>query len=216
MSATETQPQEAPQTQTTGSDAVNPTLMGDTVLETEQPDASGEQQQATEATAEEPKEAEDEGAPEAYEFTAPEGTTFDPNSDTAKALADVARSLNLSNAKAQSLIDGVVPAMQKQARAQFDTLRSQWRDAVKADSEIGGEKLPATLSAAKAAMERFGSPELKELLTNPANGLGDNPELIRLLARVHAATSDDQLVTGAAGAAPRVRQPLYPNSNMVV
>jgi hypothetical protein len=52
-----------------------------------------------------------------------------------------------------------------------------WQDAVRGDPEIGGDKLDASVAAAKSVVERFGTPELREVIDGAAL---DHPELLRL------------------------------------
>ena len=125
-----------------------------------------------------------DGAPEKYEFQAPEGREFDPS--VVDAFSEVARDLNLTQEAAQKVLDKMAP------------VRTGWTESTKADKELGGEKLQENLGIAKAALERFGSAELKTLLHE--TGAGDNPEIIRLLYRVGLATREDTVVPGSAGA----------------
>lgn len=160
---------------------------------------------ATDEPASEDKAAEDgdkaedapEGAPEAYEdFTVPEGVELD--TEVLEEFKAAAKELNLPQAKAQLLTDMGVKLANKWATQQAESvasLRTEWVDTVKADKEIGGDKLPENLAGAKKVMDTFGTPELRELLNGP---VGDHPEVVRLLVRMSKAISEDTLV-GASG-----------------
>lgn len=136
-----------------------------------------------------------EGAPEKYEFTAGEGVELD--TEALKDFEPVARDLNLTNEQAQKLVDAypkiLAGVQQRQAEA-WQAQTEQWAADVKADKEIGGDKLTANLSAAQRALEQFGDPELKEYLDT--TGLGNHPALVKAFIKVGKAMSEDKVVTG--------------------
>lgn len=141
------------------------------------------------------KKQEPEGAPEKYEFTAGEGVELD--TEALKDFEPVARELNLTNEQAQKLVDAypkiLAGVQQRQAEA-WQAQTEQWAADVKADKEIGGDKLTANLSAAQRALEQFGDPELKEYLDS--TGLGNHPALVKAFIKVGKAMSEDKVVTG--------------------
>lgn len=185
----------------TGADAAGQTQQPDG-----QPAAEGQDKPAEEAK-------EPEGAPEQYEFQAPEGHEFDP--DVIGQFADVARELNLTQDAAQKVLDKMAPAIASRQAEQVQAVRQQWADEARADREFGGDKLDENLAFAKKAMDGFATPELRTLLNE--SGLGNHPEVIRVFVRVGKAISEDSFVaggkdpTGGQGHDPRR---LYPNSNM--
>ncbi|HEA0345081.1 TPA: peptidase [Salmonella enterica] len=141
------------------------------------------------------KEQNPEGAPEKYEFTAGEGVELD--TEALKEFEPVARELNLTNEQAQKLVDAypkiLAGVQQRQAEA-WQAQTEQWAADVKADKEIGGDKLTANLSAAQRALEQFGDQELKEYLDS--TGLGNHPALVKAFIKVGKAMSEDKVVTG--------------------
>ncbi|ELX9510049.1 peptidase [Enterobacter hormaechei] len=141
------------------------------------------------------KEQKQEGAPEKYEFTAGEGVELD--AEALKDFEPVARDLNLTNEQAQKLVDAypkiLAGVQQRQAEA-WQKQTEGWAETVKADKEIGGDKLTANLSAAQRALEQFGDPELKEYLDS--TGLGNHPALVKAFIKVGKAMSEDKVVTG--------------------
>lgn len=156
-----------------------------------------------------------QGAPEKYEFKAPEGHTLDEG--VIAEFSNVAKELNLSQDAAQKMIDALAPKIAAQNREAFEKqiteTRTAWVDSVKADKEFGGEKLNENLSVAKKALEKFGSPELRTLLET--TGLGDNPEIIRAFYRAGKAISEDTIVPGGtkpATASKDAATALYGNS----
>lgn len=148
---------------------------------------------------EKPKEEKDkkpEGAPEKYEFKAAEGAELD--TEALKDFEPLARELNLNQEQAQKLVDmygtKLLPMVQKQQAEAWQKQTEGWAESVKADKEIGGDKLNSNLSAAQRALEQFGTPELKEYLNG--TGLGNHPELVKTFIRIGKAMSEDNMVTG--------------------
>lgn len=160
-----------------------------------------------------------QGAPERYDFKAPQGAEVDAQVLT--AFSEVARDLNLSQEAAQKVLDKVTPVMAERRaealKAQLDQARNTWVSASKADKEFGGSGLNENLSTAKKALDAFGSTELRAFLED--SGLGDHPEMIRLLYRAGRAISSDRYVGGrepASKPAPRTFEEhlanLYPSN----
>jgi hypothetical protein len=148
-------------------------------------------------------------APDRYEFKSPEGVPLD--ADTVGEFSTVAKELNLPQDAAQKVIDKLAPKLAAQnAKAINEAIKqanATWVEAVKVDTEFGGEKLNENLAVAKRGIERFASNEMRALLEpfdakkNPKGmGLGNNPEVIRLFYRVGKAISEDKFVAG--GTAP--------------
>ena len=139
-----------------------------------------------------------DGAPEKYEFTAGEG--FELDTEALKDFEPVARDLNLTNEQAQKLVDAypkiLAGVQQRQAEA-WQAQTEEWAATVKADKEIGGDKLTANLGVAQRALDTFGTPELKEYLNG--TGLGNHPELVKAFIKVGKAMSEDGMVTGKSG-----------------
>lgn len=155
------------------------------------------------------EQAKPDGAPEQYEFTAPEGVQLDEQGLV--AFSEIAKDLNLTQEAAQKIVDKMAPAMQARQVEVLQKARQEWAEAVKSDQEIGGEKLNENLAVAKKAMDAFGSPGLRALLNE--SGLGNHPEFVRFVYRAGKAISEDGFVPGgrasAAQADPAKR--LFPN-----
>ena len=96
----------------------------------------------------------------------------------------------------------MAPVIQGRQAEQIETIRTGWLESSKSDKEFGGEKLEQNLGVAKGALDKFGSPELNQLLVS--TGLGNHPEVIRLMYRVGAAISQDTFVAGSAPARSQV------------
>lgn len=141
------------------------------------------------------KDKKPEGAPEVYEFKAAEGVELD--TEALKDFEPVARELNLTNEQAQKLVDAYPKILAGVQQRQADAWQKQtegWAEAVKADKEIGGDKLESNLSAAQRALDQFGNPELKEYLN--VTGMGNHPELVKAFVKIGKAMSEDGMVSG--------------------
>lgn len=107
--------------------------------------------------------------------------------------------------QAAPIISGMVEkALAGQAQATLDsqaTLKTQWAEEVKADPEIGGANYDRTVALSAKVLDRFFDAETREFLT--ASGLGNNPALVRGFAKMGAAISDDDIITGEPGNAPK-------------
>lgn len=179
----------------------------------EQPNPGASEEAGTQTTEAEgkPKEGEEApkpDAPESYaDFTLPEGVELDAKVvEDAKALA---KELGLSQENAQRVADllakqtevsgpKAAKAFEDQQQAQVKTIHDEWVAQVKADKEIGGEKLAENLAKAKTAMEATTTPQLQALLQR--TGLGNNVEVIRHFLRIAPAFSEDKFIPG--GTAP--------------
>ena len=70
----------------------------------------------------------------------------------------------------------------------------QWLAAIKADKEIGGDKLAENLAVAARAVDALVSPQLKELFNK--SGLGNHPDLVKAFFKAGTLISEDALVPG--------------------
>lgn len=142
------------------------------------------------------KEQNQEGAPEKYEFKAGEGVELD--AEALKDFEPVARDLNLTNEQAQKLVDAypkILAGVQQRQADAWQATTEQWAADVKADKEIGGDRLTENLSAAQRALDQFGTPELKEYLNT--TGLGNHPDLVKTFVKIGKAMSEDGMVDGS-------------------
>lgn len=169
-----------------------------------QPDAEGDKHQDDKPAdgdkpADKPdeKDQKQEGAPEKYEFKAGEGQELD--TAALEQFEPIARELNLSNEQAQKMVDlygtKILPMVQQHQAEAWQKTTEQWAADVKADKEIGGDKLTANLSAAQRALDLFGTPELKEYLNT--TGLGNHPDLVKTFVKIGKAMSEDGMVDGS-------------------
>lgn len=155
-------------------------------------------------------------APVAYaDFALPEGVEVD--AETLNEARTLLGELRLPQEQAQRLVDFYAGKIRQFGNAQAEnwvTLNEKWVSDFKADREIGGDRIQETVAAATRAMERFGTPGLREALI--MTGAGNHPEVIRFVARVGRATAEDRFVIAAgasAGASRSAAEVLYPEQS---
>lgn len=204
---------ETPETTNEGGAASQPAAGEGTALNTQ-----GNEQQASQGqadTGEKPEgegskadEGKPQGAPESYEFKAPEGSTLDDA--VIGQFSEVAKELNLTQDAAQKILDKMAPAMAARQVEQVEAIRSGWADEARVDKEFGGDKLNENLGTAKRALDQFGTPELRTLLKE--TGMGNHPEVIRFMYRAGKAISEDGFVPGGRqGASTDPAKRMFPN-----
>jgi hypothetical protein len=169
------------------------------------PDATGATDAAAQAAADAAKGPVDAAAQAAtdaakaanaeYKFTAPEGIELD-----AAQVADfsrIAKELKLPAEAAQKIVD--IAAGREVARAEAHrTQVAKWAEDVSKDKDIG---TPEAQAAARGVIDTYGTLELKALLNS--TGLGNHPELVRMVAKIGKAMSEDSIRgKGDAGAKP--------------
>jgi hypothetical protein len=126
----------------------------------------------------------------------PEGVELD------QALLDGAVPLfekyNVSKEDAQAFADLQASSIQASQTGQaeaFNQLKLDWQEQSKNDNEIGGDKFEQSVSDAREALGKFGTPELTKLLND--FGIGNHPEMIRFMSKVGHLTKED--VPGSTG-----------------
>jgi len=156
----------------------------------------------------------DEGAPEEYaEFKLPEGVELDK--EQLEAFSPVAKELNLTQEKAQQLVDFYTQAL----KGQFDKQGEAWKEttdkwvaATKNDKEFGGIDFDKNLGFARKAIDEFGSQELIEALN--FSGMGNHPAVVRAFWKIGKAMAEDGFVSGGNKNKPTdPAKILYPDMN---
>lgn len=145
-------------------------------------------------------------APEKYEFSL---DGFEIDSTVIEQFDPVFRELDLTNEQATKLAQGYAQIRQKEAEAWHAEVNG-WSDLVKADAEIGGDKLPDMAAAAVRVIGLYGTPELRNFLNQ--TGYGNHPELVRVFARIGMALpKEDRVVEGErSGSTPKsIEERLY-------
>jgi hypothetical protein len=159
--------------------------------------------------------AKDEPAavPESYEFTVPEGHTL--TDEIRDELTALAKERGLSQEAAQQMLNDRAAWADKFKQANvkaLDEARTVWAEETKKDKELGGDKLQENLGLARKALDKFGTPALRELLNE--SGLGNHPEVVRMLLKAGRAISDDVVVTTGRGNGSQgddIAKKLFPN-----
>ena len=157
-------------------------------------------------------------APESFEaFDLPEGMEL--NTEALESVSPLLQEAGLNQDQAQKMVNWYAEQEQARAQAQYDSFKTMvdgWAEESKNDSEFGGEKFDESIATAKAAIDAFGTPELRELLES--HGVGNHPEVIRFMVKVGGLTKEDN--PGARGSnAPAQQSPeqnrltaLYPDN----
>jgi hypothetical protein len=109
----------------------------------------------------------------------PEGMTVDPQAFAAftKLATDAGVKPEAASAMLKMHADAL--AVADYGRVEQATA---WAEQTRSDAEIGGTQFEASIAAARGVLDRFGSKGLQQALVH--SGLGNHPEVIRLLARV--------------------------------
>lgn len=132
------------------------------------------------------------GAPAAYsDFVLPDGVELD--SGLYERATPVFKEMGLTQEQAQKFVSLYADQIQASHESQvesFNQTTQEWLDNAKADKEIGGDKFDENIALAKEALGKFGTPELATLLND--TGVGNHPEIIRILTKVGALLKEDQ------------------------
>jgi len=132
-----------------------------------------------------------EAKPSYGEFKLPEGVTLD--AEQLRPATELFAESGLSQEQAQKFIDLAVAresaAAQRGVQA-FVELQNRWVAEVKADPDIGGDKLTAALAAAARGIDRLEVPGLREALS--FTGAGNHPAVVRAFVRLGQMLSEDR------------------------
>lgn len=130
-------------------------------------------------------------APDEYAaFDMPEGVELDQ--DMLDKALPLMRESGMSQETAQKFVTLQAEAASKASDAlsnQHVEQVNKWESDLKADAEIGGDKLNQTLANAKHALQQVGTPELTKYLDD--TGLSNHPELIRVFAKMGSLMQED-------------------------
>lgn len=133
-----------------------------------------------------------------YELKPPEGSEL--GAAIAPVFAKSAHAAGIPKEKAQAIFAEQASALAAHAAKQRET----WLKEAVAHPELGGSKLDESVAIANAALSRFASPKLIELLR--ATSLDVHPEMLAFVHAVGKAVSPDgRFVTGAPKPAVRDR-----------
>ncbi len=138
-------------------------------------------------------------------FTAPEGLKL--KDEAVKNFTEILGDANLSpQERGQKLVDMYAAEVKSvhddYAQRQLDTwrqLNDSWKEELRSDPEIGGNRVNTTLSIAKAVIEEFGGSKEQQaqLLAHvDNNGMGNYAGFVRLLHNIGAAMNvlEDKII----------------------
>lgn len=150
--------------------------------------------------------------PEKYELKLPKDSLL--NAEHVKEAEAFAKANKLPNDVAQALLErenATIAAYVESQKKQFEQSTKEWVEQMKADKEIGGDAFPQNAELAKRVVARFGSEPLKQALND--TGLGNHPELVKMLVQIGKAMSPDGFVLpGSSPGAPKsMEDKFYPS-----
>lgn len=165
-------------------------------------------------------------APDAYTFTAPEGVTLDQAA--VDRFTPLFKEAGLSQDAAQKLVDAYAAHLAEQAAGSSAQLEQWYADrraaevatanesglaALKADKELGGAHFDTVHARVTTAIGAVGTPEMRQAFDQL--GLGNHPEMVRLVNRLIDYRPDDPGHQagggGAVGSEKSAAQKLYPD-----
>src|SRR5574341_1451952 len=114
------------------------------------------------------------------DFKLPEG--FEADTEVLTNFKTLAKEYKLTQEQAQKLVDLQAELATRQSTVtekQWTDVQKGWRDSATSDKEYGGKEFAANISVAKKALDKYGTPELKQAIE--LTGMGNHPEFIRLL-----------------------------------
>lgn len=139
-------------------------------------------------------------AAKALMLTLPEGSPLTP--EHVQRLTAFAQKTGLSQEQAQAVLDdqssGLAAHMDSMQTKHVEQVQA-WDQSLRSDKDIGGAHLDANLAAGRAALEKFGTPELITALRD--TGYNSFPPLVKLLVRIGKAMGEDTLATGSGAGA---------------
>jgi hypothetical protein len=142
-----------------------------------------------------PRSEEETARPGYGEFKLPEGVTADP--DSLKPATELFAETGLSQEQAQKFIDLALAretAAAHRGVQAFVDLQNQWVSEIKADPDIGGDRLKASLASAGRAIDRLNIPGLREALN--FTGAGNHPAVVKAFVRLGQMISEDRFRPG--------------------
>lgn len=190
----ETAPQEA---SSSPAGAATPDLGGSLLADS----VTDEKPKTEEGESEEKAEEAPEGAPETYEdFKTYEGNELD--SSIAEEFKGVAKDLNLSQDKAQEVVNRMGKVIAQRQIEQVKAISEKWKAESQSDPEIGGSKHQEAMSNVGRVIRTFAmdaegkcDPDIAEFMALPS---GNHKGLLKLLARTGRAISEAKFPQGKA------------------
>lgn len=137
----------------------------------------------------------------AYTLTAPEG--YPINEGALKGLNEMCKAENLNEKQANAVMaymQGNYTSFVAQQQEAMQAQAKTWIGEFQADKEFGGDKFDASVADAQRALATFDkSGTVSKMLAE--TGYGNNPDVLRIFARVGRALGEDQLAGNGGGGA---------------
>lgn len=131
------------------------------------------------------------GPPEKYELTLSKDSLL--GQEALDEIATKARERGLSNEEAQAEVNGREQMAEEQA-ATLETAHAKWENACKEHPEFGGDNYKESVAVRDRVLEKYGSPELTEMLTD-RTGLINEPSVFNFLVKLgKAGAAEDKFV----------------------
>ena len=135
----------------------------------------------------------------AYTLTAPEG--YPISEGALKGLNEVCKSANLNEEQAKAVMaymQGNYTSFVAQQQEAMQAQAKTWIGEFQADKEFGGDKFNASVADAQRALATFDqSGTVSKMLAE--TGYGNNPDVLRIFARVGRALGEDKLIGNGSG-----------------
>lgn len=145
--------------------------------------------------------AKEGGESAAYTLTAPEG--YPISEGALKGLNEVCKTANLNEEQANAVMaymQGNYTSFVAQQQEAMQAQAKTWIGEFQADKEFGGDKFNASVADAQRALATFDkSGTVSKMLAE--TGYGNNPDVLRIFARVGRALGEDQLAGNGGGGA---------------
>jgi hypothetical protein len=161
--------------------------------------------------------------PDTYTFTAPEGKTLD--TAAVEAATPIFKELGLTQPQADKLFELYGKLTDGNSSRQLEavnTMREEWRNAVKSDAEIGG-KLDAVKAEIGKSLDLLPSglrDEFKAAMD--LTGAGDHPAFVKAFYKLSQMVNEGKPVTGGGPSThgqtapgtgrPSLASAMYPNN----
>ena len=138
--------------------------------------------------------------------------------EVGKEFTELAGKHGLKTEAAQELVNLYAAQVQKQMNASaelYERMNSEWVDSIRADKEVGGEKLDGNLAKIGKLLgdSKFVDPGFKEALN--LTGAGNHPAVFRTMLKIAEALGEGAPVGGTPSAQSRpasIAEAMYPNN----
>lgn len=148
----------------------------------------------------------------AEDIVLPEGFTAEPELQSKFLEALNNQDLSLKD-RANALVALQAEVLAKASEASstaWDNMQVEWREAVKADPVVGGDKMVDALASVNKLVTEFGSPELDQVFA--LTGAGNNVHMVKFLHTLSQKLTEGGFTQGQpANADKNAAQLLYPS-----